>query len=147
MILDKLDNAAHYCSCKPGFAKAFDFIAKALESMPEEGRYEIDGDQVYAMVQHCDGRGRDGAKLDTHRKYIDVQFTVSGREVIGWCALADCTPADGYDEEKDVELFGDASTAWIDLPEKHFAIFFPEDAHAPLAGEGKSIKIVVKIAI
>ena len=146
MLLDKLANWQLYAACHPAFSQAFAYLADSDFIAKAEGRYTIDGDRVYAIVQDCEGRGVEGAKLEGHRKYIDIQFVVSGDEFMGWSDTADIV-GQGYDAEKDVEFFtGDCQT-WVDVPPDHFAVFFPSDGHAPLAATGPCRKVVVKVEV
>ena len=148
MILDTLAHAARYAGMHPGFAPAFEFLATADLAALAPGRHEIDGDRLYVSVDHKDGRGEDGARLEAHRRYIDIQLTIGGEEEIGWAPLASCVAPDGpFDETKDIVFFGDTPSAWVKVPPGSFAIFFPEDAHAPLGGHGRLKKAIVKIAV
>ena len=148
MILDTLDHAGRYAALHPGFAMAFEFLRKQdLASWPA-GRSEVNGAQICVLISKDRGRGLNGAKLEAHRKYIDIQYVVSGNELIGWRNLATCqTTGQGYNEDKDIEFFTARPNVWIRVPPDSLAIFFPEDAHAPLAGDGRVHKIVLKVAI
>ena len=148
MILDTLANTARYAGMHPGFARAFEFLATTDFGGLAPGRHEIDGDRLYVSLDHKDGRGEEGARLEAHRRYIDIQYTIEGDELIGWMPLARCQAPDGpFDETKDVVLFADRPTTWVAVPPGSFAIFFPHDAHAPLAGLGAMKKAIVKIAV
>lgn len=149
MILDRLTNARHYEPLHAAFPAAMQFLQRPDLAQLPSGRCEIDGDRLYAMVVREPGRGRQGARLEAHRQYIDIQFCLAGADEIGWSPLGDCTPAlDGeYDPARDLELFDDPPTAWSATPPGTFAIFFPHDAHAPLGGSGPLHKIVVKVAV
>lgn len=156
MILDTLATADRYIRLHPAFARAFVYLRDAnwteLLSAAEGAarhstRHAIDGDRMYVSIDHVEGRGREGARLEAHRRYIDVQFTIDGHEEIGWKPLGDCAvTAIAYDGAKDVMFFSDRPDSWLSLPAGHFAIFFPDDAHAPLAGRGTVKKAIVKIA-
>jgi YhcH/YjgK/YiaL family protein len=148
MILDTLPNAARYGPLHAGFARAFAFLSTAdLAALPA-GRHAIDGDRMYVSIDHTDGRGEDGARLEAHRRYIDIQYTIDGDESIGWMPLARCASPDGaYDETNDVGVYADRPATWIAVPAGSFTIFFPHDAHAPLAGRGRLKKAIVKIAV
>jgi biofilm protein TabA len=99
-------------------------------------------------IDHKDGRGRDGARLEVHRKYLDIQLTIDGAEEIGWAPLSSCRqPADSFDEAKDIGFFDSRPDTWLSVPPGRFAIFFPTDAHAPLAGRGLLKKAIVKVAV
>ncbi len=148
MVLDTLVNSARYAGMHPGFARAFEFLATTDLASLAPGRHEIDGDRLYVSIDHKEGRGEEGARLEAHRRYIDIQYTIEGDELIGWMPLAKCKAPDGpFDEKKDVVLFGDRPTTLVAVPPGSFAIFFPHDAHAPLAGRGHMKKAIVKIAV
>jgi YhcH/YjgK/YiaL family protein len=151
MILDTLGGADRYAALHPRFARAFAFLVSTdLESLPT-GRNEIDGstdDDMFVIIDRKDGRGHERARLEAHRRYIDIQLTLRGDEEIGWTPLAACTlPAGPFDEAKDIVFFEDAPLSWIAVPRGSIAIFFPEDAHAPLGGRGELTKAIVKIAV
>jgi YhcH/YjgK/YiaL family protein len=148
VILDTLANAARYAAVHPRFAAAFDFLARPSTASLPEGRHDIDGDRLFVLVERRDGRGREGATLETHRRYIDIQVTLEGLEEIGWAPLAALRPPrGGYDDGKDIAFFDDRPTTWVGVPPGHFVIFFPQDAHAPLAGRGQLRKAIVKVAV
>jgi biofilm protein TabA len=148
LILDTLANSARYVRMHPDFPRAFEFLATTDLSALAPGRHEIDGDRLYVSIDHQDGRGEDGARLEAHRRYIDIQYTIEGRELIGWMPLARVlSPDGGFDETKDVGFFADRPSTWVSVPPGSFTIFFPHDAHAPLAGQGPLKKAIVKIAV
>ena len=148
MVLDAIGSADRYAVLHPSFARAFAYLASVDLGALADGRNDIDGDAMFVILDRKSGRGRDGARLEAHRRYIDIQFTISGDEEIGWTPLASCTePAGAFDEAKDIGFFADTPSAWLRVPAGSFAIFFPEDAHAPLAGHGALVKAIVKIAV
>ena len=108
----------------------------------------MDGDRLYLSIDHTQGRGRDRARLEAHRRYIDIQYTIEGDEEIGWMPLADCgAPATGFDESRDIGFFDRRPTTWLSVPQGTFVVFYPEDAHAPLAGRGAIKKAIMKVAV
>jgi len=148
MLLDHLNSAEQYIGLHSGFAQGFSFLGRSDLSELADGRYDIDGDRVYAMVARGQGRGQGEAKLECHRRYIDIQYAVSGTDVIGWSPLHVCTEAEApYSAETDCILYLDPPQVWAALPPETFMVFFPEDAHAPLAGEGVLHKVVVKVRV
>ena len=148
MILGYLDNGERYGGLHPGFPAAFEFLKRKDLADLSSGRHPIDGERLYALVVQQDGRGRDKAKLEIHRRYIDIQFTVTGADDIGWKPAAHLTSCDQeYNDEKDIAFFSDEPDAWVTTRPGTFAIFFPEDAHAPLGGTGSIHKVVVKVAV
>jgi YhcH/YjgK/YiaL family protein len=145
MILDHLDAADVYAPCNAAFAEAIAFLRRAdLADLPD-GRIALDGDRLFAIVAHDAGRGLDAARLEAHRRYIDIQFCLAGLERIGWKPTADCAAAGAFDESADVGFFTDSPSSWVDLQPGMLAVFYPSDAHAPLAGTGVVHKVVVKV--
>jgi biofilm protein TabA len=148
LILDELTAAARYEKLHAGFRAGFEFLKQTNLASLESGRHEIEGDQVFALINRDPGRGRAGARLEAHRKYIDIQFLVSGQEEIGWRRLAECSrPIEPFNVERDIIFFEDEPLAWIVLPVGKFMIFYPQDAHAPLAAIGDNLKAVIKVAV
>ncbi len=146
MILDTLGRAAAYASLHPRFGAAFDFLASVDLAALAPGRIEIDGQRLYVSIDHVEGRGHEGARLEAHRRYIDIQVTIAGTEHIGWRPLEDChRPHEAFAADRDIGFYKDLPDTWLVIPERHFAIFFPDDAHAPLAGVGPLRKAIVKV--
>ena len=157
MVLDTLAHWHRYASLHPAFTQAFRFLTgpsltplRSADAGAGEHsvRHAIDGERLYVSVDRVQGRGRERSRLEAHRRYIDIQLTIEGHEEIGWKPLADCTRPDGqFNEATDVGFFSDRPESWLSLPAGHFAIFFPDDAHAPLAAGGTLIKAIMKIAV
>lgn len=147
MIMDAIARGTAYAALHPGFATAFAFLREKDLGALADGRYDLDGDRVYVLVMTVDGRGQAGAKFEAHRRYIDIQAVVSGNEVMGWSPVAACRQPLPFDAAKDVGFYADAPASWVTVPAGSFAVFFPEDVHAPLAGSGTVKKVVVKVAL
>jgi YhcH/YjgK/YiaL family protein len=109
------------------------------------------GDSLVLIVENVTGKGREGARLEAHRKYIDVQYVIPGQptanEELGWRPTATCEKSAKFDEAKDIGYIDDQPQLWFTLPAGYFVVFFPSDAHAPLAGKGDVRKAVVKVAV
>ena len=147
MILDHLDNWEQYVAMYPLLRRGFEFLFHSDIASLRDGRNEIDGADLYAMAVRGSGKGK-SAKLEAHRKYIDIQFSRSGEDTIGWKATQFCSPQpEGYSPANDIEFFRDAPETYVRVPARHFAVFFPSDAHAPMSGEGPVDKIVVKVRV
>ena len=148
MIVDTLDNCARYLHLHPMFDAAFEFLRTADLAGAAAGRRELQGARLAVSIDHVSGIGRDRARLESHRRYIDIQVAFRGVDEIGWRPLAEChSIAEPYDSVRDIAFWSDPPDSWILLPPGRFAIFFPEDAHAPLAGNGAVRKAVMKIAV
>ncbi len=148
MILDALAEWRRYAAVHPDIPAAFEFLQRSDLASLAPGRHPIDGDRVYVLIDDRAGRGREGAQLEAHRSYVDVQLTIEGSEEIGWLPLTACRRKAGeFDEARDIGFFDDRPGTWLAVPPGHFAIFFPADAHAPLGGRGALKKAIVKIAV
>ena len=89
MIIDRIQNRAYYEGMHPDFSLAFDWIERAMREEPPTGRYALDGDRVYAMVQEYEGK-EDHEIFEGHRRYLDIQFILSGRESMEAATPAAC---------------------------------------------------------
>lgn len=149
MIVDRLSNAHRYLGLHPRLAAAFTHLQRADLAQLPEGRVDLAADGgLYALHQRPAGVGQAAARLEAHRKFIDVQYTVAGDELIGWRSLADCGPNSvAYDAAKDIGFFAERPALWVPVPPGFFTIFFPEDTHAPIAATGPLHKVVVKMAV
>ncbi len=148
IITDKLNNAERYYAMHPAFEKAFAFLRRVdLAELPAE-RHEIDGDRLFCIISKGPGRSRAEAKLEAHRKYIDIQYVIAGTDEMGFKPAAECKMIDtSYDTDKDIGFFKDRPDSWTQVPAGSFVIFFPQDAHAPLVSKGEIHKAVLKIAV
>jgi biofilm protein TabA len=148
VIFDTIANADRYSALHPLFFDAFEFMRdNDLFALPP-GRHSVLDERIVAIVEQATGRSRLDAKLECHRRFIDIQLVLAGADEMGWKALADCeNPLDDYSAERDIRFFNDAPATWIATPPGAFCIFFPEDAHAPLVGSGDIRKIIFKIAV
>jgi biofilm protein TabA len=148
MIIDKLQNAKSYYNMHPAFEKAFAFLRQDNLAELAPGRYDIDGDKLFCSISKGPGRSRSEAKLEAHRKYIDIQYVIAGTDEMGYKPTADCKFIDTvYDANADIGFFQDQPDNWIPVPAGSFVIFFPQDAHAPLVSDQEIHKAVLKIAV
>lgn len=148
MILDTLANAETYMGFNPGFEKAFAFLRRAGLSTLDAGKYPIDGDDVFALVQKNPGKLTKDAHLEAHRNYIDIQFLIDGDEQTGWKLRDECKEVlQPYNVERDIEFFSDAPLNYLTLKPDMFTVFFPGDAHAPMISNGTVHKCVVKVRV
>lgn len=148
MIFDSLARLGDYAAMHPRMGDVKAFLAQTrLDQLPV-GRTDIYADELFALVGEDNGKGKSGAKLEAHRKHIDVQIALSGADLFGWRPLGECDKASAeYSEERDIQFFDDEPEIWLPLETGTFAMFFPHDAHAPLAGAGSVRKIVFKLRV
>ena len=145
---DQLSNAACYYQNHPDIERAFAFLKSPTLETLEPGLHDIDGDRLFCLIMKGEGLTKEEAKLEAHRKMIDIHYVISGVDEIGWKPIAECSQIEEpYDEERDIVFYNDEPAAWITVPSGSFAIFYPEQAHAPMVGEALIHKAVVKIAL
>jgi YhcH/YjgK/YiaL family protein len=150
MILDDLNNYEKYVSLHPAFPDAFIFLKNLNFNLFTSGKRQIDGERLFVIGSISAGKGKDNVKLEVHRKFIDIQCTVNAVDYIGWKPLSKCTQLDSeYDSKTDLQFFSDEPDSWFSLVPGTFVIFYPDDAHAPLAVdvEDRLHKIVVKVQV
>lgn len=149
MIIDTLDHADTYTSLHPYFAQAFAFLRDpALATLPL-GKHKIDGDAIYANIQDYTARDIKDCRLEAHRRYIDIQFLLTGNEAIGYTPISDTlTETVPYSDKDDILFYAGTGTP-IPFTPNGFFILFPQDAHAPGIETtlGTVRKIVIKIAL
>ncbi len=151
MIFDTLDRAARYTGLNSRFPLAFDFL-RTLTGGEAMGRHDLDGDLCFALVQTYQTKPQSQALFEAHRKYIDVQFLLSGRETILWAPLESMKEQTmPYDEEKDAALWKPVTDFTpLRISAGQFAILHPEDAHAPCIEQEQPetvFKVVIKVAV
>ena len=149
MIIDTLQNASKYFSVHPLFEKAFQYIQEQNLDTWEVGKSDI-AEGLKAIISNGPGKTAEASlsKFECHNKNIDIQLCIHGNETIGWKPREKCvTPNGEYNEEKDVLFFNDTPDTFFDLTDGQFAIFFPEDVHAPMIGDADSMikKLVIKV--
>lgn len=149
MIIDTLKNAPKYFSVHPLFEKAFAYIRQTDLSGAPDGKVDV-GEGLKAIFGNAPGKTREAstAKFECHNKNIDIQVCIKGVETIGWKPRENCVSPNGeYSDEKDVLFFADKPDMFFQLTDGQFVIFFPEDVHAPMIGDGDIKKLVMKVRI
>ncbi len=148
MILDSLSNSKRVECLHPRFAKAFEYLKTTDFSKLEDGRHEIDGDEIFVTIASYIGKEKKNAVIETHQKYIDIQAILVGVEKIGWKPESELRDISiPYDDPRDIIFYIDRPTTYCKIYPGQFAIYFPEDGHAPGIGHGCIRKVVVKVLI
>jgi YhcH/YjgK/YiaL family protein len=153
MLVTDLEHVNQEIAMTPGMQKALAYLQNGGWRGLPDGKVQIDGDTVYAMIQTYETIATpESPRLEAHRQYIDVQFVADGEEVIGWALTNRLTETEPYDAAKDV-WFGTVALdnlTPVRLAAEQLAIFYPTDAHLPkrMARKvGPVKKIVVKVAV
>lgn len=130
MIHDKISNH-HLYKLGPAWEKAFSFIKDVNEST-EERRHELE-DGMYANIESYPTKTSDKAIFESHRIYIDIQFTISGSEKIGFSSIENLKIKKNYNEKSDVIFYDHPDETFSEVTnyEGYFTVLFPEDGHMP----------------
>jgi biofilm protein TabA len=134
----------------PVWNEAFDWL-RNMPAEPAKGIHPLRGDEMFVNVMKYDTLPREQCNFESHRKYVDLQYTIRGGETIEWRRSSELTAAGPYDDPKDLQFYqlGDAPTR-LHMPPGYFAVFYPSDAHLPkvLDGVHASVyKAVIKVGI
>lgn len=145
MIIDRVE----YYNCYPYgsvWNTAFGFL-DTITPGAEEKKYEIRGDDIYAIVASYNTRGPH--KFEAHREYVDIQCLLEGQEVIESTALNGLTVDTPYDPEKDATFYlkTDNQKTISHLIPGIFITFFPHDAHMPGVSVGDAHTFVKKVVV
>jgi YhcH/YjgK/YiaL family protein len=150
MISDTIRNNNLYGAISSRIKTALEHLAATDFTDAEPGRYELDGNNLFVLVQKYDTLPKDQGKWECHRKYIDIQYIAEGIEQIGFSNISNMKVTTEYNPEKDVAFLSGKGDV-VTLTKGSYGIFFPEDAHQPkLAPENKPgpvKKVVVKIKV
>jgi YhcH/YjgK/YiaL family protein len=151
MVLDTIDNAHLYNGLHPRFARAFEILKDKTLSHKDDGKYLVDGDKIYYTIQRYTTKPLNTGKLEAHRKYIDIQFLLSGFELLGYAPLKGLTVTEEYNPQKDIAFFETPKEITkVILEPGLFCILFPSDAHLPgcYINEPSNVrKVVIKIRL
>jgi YhcH/YjgK/YiaL family protein len=160
MIVDQLDNVdsefyAGLLRKHGGSFKLAERLSAGLRFLQEgnvtqlaPSRIELDGDKVFAMIQHYETKPKEQGTWEAHRKYIDIQYVAEGQELMGYANLGHLQAGE-YDSEKDYLLLkGEGS--YVLMKPGTFVILTPQDAHIPQIAVNQPQpvkKVVVKVAV
>ena len=145
MIIDALANIEFYKGLNEQLYKGLTFLKENDFASLLAGRYEIEGDAVFALVQEYETHLPEECRWEAHYTYTDIQYVVEGSEKMGWKVLDDVVKTE--DRPEDDVYFLDAEGDHFVLHAGQFAVFAPQDAHRPgLAVDGTAPikKVVVK---
>lgn len=149
MIYDTLTRVGLYRGISPWLDVAIDAIEQTDLAQLQEGRADVRGEDVYYMVQAPALKPREETRWEAHRRYVDIQISLSGGEIIGYLPVEQVSGWQAYDEAKDILYANDNSPGILLAMEKNtFCILFPKDAHRPCERSGtlqRGRKVVVKV--
>ena len=147
MILDTIDNYRSYIHLHPLLGRVFEYLCATDFSKVAPGKIVFEGEPFYINVDENVLRREEDAYPEAHNEYIDIQMPIDGTERVGYIPRSECKTIKRENPEKDVVFYEEKPTQFFTLSPGKFVLFFPQDAHAPIIGEGKIKKIVAKIKI
>ncbi len=148
--VNKRNLAIYYHKNPRHWDQAFQFLKTAnLNELPP-GKQELEGERLFIMVAEYYGKQKPDARYETHKKYTDLQYVISGEEIMGLTTLDKVKVTEPYNEEKDITFYDFEGGDYLKATPDRFFLFFPDDVHRPSITTGDSVlikKIVVKIMV
>ena len=139
MVIDTIDKLSFYVGLNPLFQDIVDFLKTNDLNKLEEGKHFIKEKDLFVNIQVAKGKTKEEAKLETHRRMIDIQIPLSGEETFGFTPLCDL-PELEYNEEKDIIKYDGPADTYVTCKPGEVAICFPQDGHAPCISNEPSIR-------
>ncbi len=149
MIIGTLKNPEHYIGFGEGVVKAIQYMIDYDPQSLPLGKHSIDGDNIYYTVSEDKTVRADEKFFEAHKKFIDIQITLSGEEWYGYNCVDNLKEEIPYNPDKDAAFYSGGGE-YFRVPEGQFVLFMPEDAHNPCVyfnKQGCVKKIVIKIKI
>ena len=146
MIIDKLENLEKYVALNPLFAQAVDFL-KSTDLMAHEiGKEVLVEGKLTVNFALSRAKTKEEAKVETHDKFIDIQIPLTSPELMGYTPRAEL-PEEEYNAAKDITFYKGLAKDYVQVTPGMFAIFFPQDGHAPAVSPRELKKVIVKVAV
>jgi YhcH/YjgK/YiaL family protein len=145
MIVDKIENTHLYTCCDERLAKAFEILKDKTLTEKPDGKYEVDGKNIYYLVQRYQSKPVAEGRFEAHQKYIDIQYVASGEEMLGYAPIDGLEVQTPYNLKKDIILQQACKFTPVHLG--LFAVLYPRRAHMPgraLDNPTNVLKVVVR---
>lgn len=139
MIIDTLENLGKYASLNPLFPKVVEYLKKNDLKSHEIGKFPIEGADLFINCTMAKGKTKEQARIESHDKMIDIQIPITAPETMGYTART-ALPEAEYNAEKDITFYPGLAKTYITVQPGEFAIFFPQDGHAPCVSDEAEIK-------
>lgn len=146
MVVDKLENLEKYVSLNPLFAQAVEFLKSTDLDAHEIGKITLKEGELMVNFSQTRSKTKEEAKLETHNQFIDIQIPLSGVEIMGYTPRTDL-PEEEYNAEKDITFYKGLAKDYLTITPGMFAIFFPQDGHAPGVTSDGVKKVIVKVRV
>ena len=149
MIFDHIHNLNNYGHGDAPLLRALQLIRDTDFSRLEDRTYEVEGRDLFFFIQSYE-TSQTNDTPEAHRKYIDIQYMISGTEVMGVAQLDTVTEEVEARPQNDI-WFYHAPMDYITVKPGMFTVFFPNDTHAPCIspteGPGHVRKCVFKVRL
>lgn len=146
MVIDRIENLEKYVSLNPLFAKAIEYLRATDLNAQELGKVKLQGNELVVNFSQTKPKAKEEAKLETHNSFIDIQIPLCGVEVMGFTPRANLSESE-YDYNNDISFYEGLAESYITIKPGMFAIFFPQDAHAPGISPVGVKKVIVKVLV
>lgn len=145
MIIDKIENLGMYRGLNPLFDAVIRFMEDNDLQRLENGKHLIQDGRLFVNIQDAQGKTEDEAVIEYHKKMIDIQIPLNKPETYGYTPVADLPEAD-FNVEKDIaKIPGVRARSYVTANPGEFAMFFPQDGHAPCIADGSLHKAIFKV--
>jgi YhcH/YjgK/YiaL family protein len=131
MITATLQQLSMYKSISPNLATAIDYVLRTDFTVMPPGRYEVDGNAVFALLNTYTTKPGAECEPESHRRYIDIQVMIAGAERFGWLPLTGQQPSTDFLPDNDVAFYTLGDMNYLTLYPGQFIVFFPADIHQP----------------
>jgi len=149
--INRREFAVSYHKHKERWDKAFTFLRDSRLDTMAAKRYELDGTELFAPVSEYMTKNEEDAQYEAHKKYIDIQYVIKGKELIGIAPVSDIREIyQDYNDTNDILFFSVNNITNHKADPSRFFIFFPHDAHRPNLKDGENSmvkKVVVKVQV
>lgn len=143
MVFDNINNLHNWRNLVPQIQLVEKFLSKNTTTAVDEGRIDLDGDNLFLMVFKLKTKKLQG-RLECHKRYADIHV-VDGEEFIYFANRQNLERVEKYNREKDVEFYTGRKLSFLILNSGKFAIFLPGEPHEPgcVIGRTSNIKKLV----
>lgn len=147
MIIDSIKNAKLYYDVHPAFREAFEALASIKDSTPDE-RITVDGDRIFINLSTYTNKNVNDCLFESHKKYIDIQYVITGSELIDVCEADTLKVKEDKLDTSDIAFFESTEAfSRAHLTEGLFTVLFPGEAHRPcVAPDGKGVQVKKAVA-
>ena len=146
MVIDKIENLEKYATLNPLFAQAIEFLKNTDLNSHEIGKVVLKEGELMVNFAQARPKTKEEARIETHNNFIDIQIPLSGVELMGYMPRTDLEETE-YNAEKDITFYPGLATDYLTVKPGMFAIFFPQDAHAPGVSPDGVKKVIVMVRV